>query len=180
MIDAFCTVMLGSWTRINGAGMTCPDWPTCHGVVFPSMADGTVWEWTHRLFAVLLAPLALAVIGFAWRERKSVPYAAQTAGAIGALFIVQVLLGAATVHLSNSPMSVVLHWGTGMALIASLAAMAIFSYAAPSRSTRREPDRSATAEMHYTAAAPQSILTKMCAKSTGATSGDRQTALRSA
>ena len=48
VIVALGTVMLGSWTRINGAGMTCPDWPLCHGMLVPSMADGTIWEWTHR------------------------------------------------------------------------------------------------------------------------------------
>jgi cytochrome c oxidase assembly protein subunit 15 len=45
------------------------------------------------------------------------------------LFIVQVALGAATVHLSNSPLSVVLHWGTAMAFIAALTAMLFFGYA---------------------------------------------------
>ena len=44
VIVALGTVMLGSWTRINGAGMTCPDWPLCHGMLVPSMANGTVWE----------------------------------------------------------------------------------------------------------------------------------------
>ena len=131
MVDALGTVVLGSWTRINGAGMTCPDWPTCDGDVIPPMGNGsgTVWEWSHRLLAFLLAPLALAVIIAAWRQRAKVPYALVTAIAIVLLFIVQVVLGAATVHLSNSPISVVLHWGTGMTLIAALAAMAIFSWA---------------------------------------------------
>lgn len=131
MLDALGTVVLGSWTRINGAGMTCPDWPTCHGDVIPPMGNGsgTVWEWTHRLFAFMLAPLALLVIIAAWRKRAEIPYALGAAIAIALLFVVQVVLGAATVHLSNSPISVVLHWGTGMALIASLAAMAIFAWA---------------------------------------------------
>jgi heme A synthase len=40
------------------------------------------------------------------------------------------LLGAATVRLANSPASVVLHWGTAMAFIAALSAMAIFAAAA--------------------------------------------------
>ncbi len=38
---ALLTLMLGSWTRINGAGLTCPDWPLCHGRFLPSMGDGT-------------------------------------------------------------------------------------------------------------------------------------------
>jgi cytochrome c oxidase assembly protein subunit 15 len=58
---------------------------------------------------------------------------------IAALFAFQVFLGAATVHLSNSPMSVVWHWGTAMAFVASLTAMAIFALGA-SRSTQPSSD----------------------------------------
>jgi heme A synthase len=129
---ALGTVMLGSWTRINGAGMTCPDWPLCHGRLIPSLADGTIWEWTHRLLAFLVAPLVIAVVVQAWRMRARSPFVLPTIVAIAALFVVQVLLGAATVRLSNTPLSVVLHWGTAMAFVAALAAMAIFAAAADS------------------------------------------------
>lgn len=127
VIVALGTVLLGSWTRINGAGMTCPDWPLCHGMLVPSLADGTIWEWSHRLFAFCVAPLVIAVMIAAWRVRDRSPFITPTLGAIGALFLVQCLLGAATVHLSNSPISVVLHWGTAMAFIASLVAMMLFA-----------------------------------------------------
>jgi heme A synthase len=126
---ALGTVMLGSWTRINGAGMTCPDWPLCHGRFVPSMSGGTVWEWIHRLFAFLVTPLVIAVVVVAWRQRKRSPFIPPTVLAIAALFVVQVLLGAATVRLANSPLSVVAHWGTAMALIAALSALAIFAAA---------------------------------------------------
>lgn len=127
VIVALGTVMLGSWTRINGAGMTCPDWPLCHGLLIPSMGDGTVWEWTHRLFAFSVAPLVVAVMIAAWRVRDRARYVTPTLGVVGALFIVQCLLGEATVHLANSPISVVLHWATAMAFIASLCAMMLFA-----------------------------------------------------
>lgn len=130
VLVAFGTVILGSWTRINGAGMTCPDWPLCHGQLIPSMADGTIWEWTHRLFAFCVAPLVIAVMIAAWRVRQRSPFIGPTVVVMGLLFAVQVGLGAATVHLSNSPISVVLHWGTAMAFIATLTAMSIFGYAA--------------------------------------------------
>jgi len=126
-IVAYGAVMMGSWTRINGAGMTCPDWPLCHGQLVPSMADGTVWEWTHRLLVFCISPLVVAVMGAAWRLRKQAAFVTPVLSAIGGLFALQVFLGAATVHLSNSPMSVVLHWGTAMAFTASLCAMAIFA-----------------------------------------------------
>jgi cytochrome c oxidase assembly protein subunit 15 len=130
MLDAFGTILLGSWTRINGAGMSCPQWPAC------PLDAVSLWEWTHRLFAALLVPLVIAIVVAAWKQRRAAPATTPIAAGIVALFVVQALLGAATVHLSNSPMSVVLHWGTGMAFIAVLCAMAIVSgpsYAAPGR-----------------------------------------------
>jgi cytochrome c oxidase assembly protein subunit 15 len=128
---ALGTVVLGSWTRINGAGETCPDWPLCRGSILPSMSDGTVWEWAHRLLALLVAPMVVALIVVAWRERSRSPFIAPTVFAIAGIFLTQVLLGAATVRLSNTPISVVLHWGTAMALIAALSAMAIFAAVQP-------------------------------------------------
>ncbi len=124
---AYGEVMLGSWTRINGAGMTCPDYPLCHGEFIPSMGGGTVWEWTHRLTAAILSLLVLAVLVTAWRRRRDAAFVKPAGVVIAGLFAFQVFLGAATVHLSNSPMSVVWHWGTAMAFVASLTCMAIFA-----------------------------------------------------
>jgi len=128
VLVAYGEVMLGSWTRINGAGMTCPDYPLCHGEFIPSMGGGTVWEWTHRVTAAVLSLLVLAVLATAWRYRKAASFVAPFASVIAALFAFQVFLGAATVHLSNSPISVVWHWGTAMAFVAALAGMAIFAF----------------------------------------------------
>jgi heme A synthase len=127
LVVALGTVMLGSWTRINGAGMTCPDWPLCHGKLIPSFADGTIWEWTHRLFAFFVAPLVLAVMIAAWRVRSRSRFVIPLLSVIGLLFVLQCLLGLATVQLENSPFSVVIHWGTAMAFVASLCAMLVFA-----------------------------------------------------
>jgi len=132
------TLMLGSWTRINGAGLTCPDWPLCHGSLFPSMNDGTLWEWSHRLLASTVAPLIVALIVVSWRERRRSAFIAPTLIVIAALFLVQIFLGAQTVRLANTPYSVVLHWATAMALIAALSAMAVFAAAWGERSQRAQ------------------------------------------
>lgn len=144
VIVAYGEVMLGSWTRINGAGMTCPDYPLCHGEFIPSMGGGTVWEWTHRLTAAVLSLLVVAVLATAWRLRRAAPFVTPTACVLAALFAFQVFLGAATVHLSNSPISVVWHWGTAMAFVASLATMAIFAFTNGGSSTSSASDRRAT------------------------------------
>ena len=130
---AYGEVMLGSWTRINGAGMTCPDYPLCHGEFIPTMGGGTVWEWTHRLTAALLSLLVIAVLVNAWKRRRDAAFVIPTGLVITGLFVFQVFLGAATVHLSNSPISVVWHWGTAMAFVASLSCMAIFAFTADQR-----------------------------------------------
>lgn len=132
---AYGEVMLGSWTRINDAGMTCPDYPLCHGEFIPSMGGGTVWEWTHRLTAAILSLLVIAVLTAAWKRRREAAFVTPTALVIAGLFVFQVFLGAATVHLGNSPISVVWHWGTAMAFVASLTCMAIFAFTAQSRAT---------------------------------------------
>jgi heme A synthase len=128
---ALMTVVLGSWTRINGAGLTCPDWPLCRGRIIPLMGGGTLWEWTHRLLAFMVAPLTIALVAAAWPARARSPFVGPTLAVIVALFIAQVLLGAETVRLGNAPFSVVLHWGTAMAFIAALSAMAVFAAASP-------------------------------------------------
>jgi heme A synthase len=124
---AFAVVLLGSWTRINSAGLTCPDWPMCRHSLIPAMSGGTLWEWTHRLLAFTLLPLVVAIALGAWRGRERSPFLVPLGTLIVALFLTQVALGAATVDLDNTPLSVVLHWGTAMALIASLLALAIFA-----------------------------------------------------
>src|SRR5581483_7053716 len=115
--------------------MTCPDYPLCRGRLVPAFNGGVVWEWTHRFTALALSVLVICIVVMALRGRGAA-FTRPASIAVGALFLFQVMLGAATVKLSNSPASVVWHWGTGMALIASLAALALF--ASPEQAAERK------------------------------------------
>ncbi len=128
---AIVLAVLGSWIRINGAGMTCPDWPLCHGAVVPVLDGGVVLEWSHRMVAALEGVLLLGAIVTGWRARREIAGVTPILFALAAIFVVQVALGAATVAVSNSPWSVVLHWGTAMLLLAALTALALVAVVRP-------------------------------------------------
>ncbi len=132
-IVAYALAMLGSWTRINAAGMTCPDWPLCHGAVVPVLHGGVVLEWTHRLLAFVETFVVAAVVVLGLRRRSAIPALGGLSIALGAVFVLQVMLGGVTIFLANSPLSVMLHWGTAMMLIAVLASIAVVAFAYDAR-----------------------------------------------
>jgi heme o synthase len=139
---AFVLAVVGSWIRINGAGMTCPDWPLCHGAVVPLLIGGVVLEWSHRMLALIESVVVAATILTGWRVRDRIAGLAPALSALGAIFVVQVSLGGATVRLGNSPVSVMLHWGMAMALLATLTVVALLAAFAPTRTdalVSREP-----------------------------------------
>ena len=35
---AFCVIMMGAYTRLSDAGLSCPDWPNCYGFAWVSDA----------------------------------------------------------------------------------------------------------------------------------------------
>jgi heme A synthase len=130
-ILAFAIAVLGSWVRINGAGLTCPDWPLCHGSLVPALHGGVVLEWSHRLVAFVEAFVVVGAIVTGLRSRKDVAGVTPALVALVIIFALQVALGGATVFLANSPLSVMLHWGMGMALLADLTVLALLAILAP-------------------------------------------------
>jgi heme a synthase len=129
VIVACALAMLGSWTRINEAGMTCPDWPLCHGAVVPVLHGGVVLEWLHRMLAFLETFVVASLVVTGLRLRSAIPALGGMLVALAAVFVLQVLIGGATIFLANSPLSVMIHWGTAMLLLAVLSALAVVAFA---------------------------------------------------
>jgi heme A synthase len=136
-VSAFLSAVLGSWVRINGAGMTCPDWPLCRHALVPALDGAVALEWSHRLLAGIVGVLALGALWAGWRARRRIGGVTLALGFTAAVYAVQVALGGLTVALSNTPWSVVVHWGTAMLLLAGLTALALLAIFAPSRVTVR-------------------------------------------
>ncbi len=127
----FAVAVLGSWVRINDAGLTCPDWPLCHGQLMPALRGGVVLEWSHRFIALVETFLVFGAIATGLRERSRIAGVTPALGILGVILLLQVSLGGATVFLANNPLSVTLHWAMGMALVATLAALAVMAVVAP-------------------------------------------------
>ncbi len=53
-------VLLGILVRYSNSSLACPDWPLCHGAIFPpSMMPEVLLHYTHRLFAYTVFGLTL-------------------------------------------------------------------------------------------------------------------------
>jgi heme A synthase len=92
----FLLLVIGGLVHPTGSSLACPDWPLCNGMVFPPMRGGILYEHGHRLaaLAVTLLTVALAVGVFRARRERPLPGLALLAvGLVG----VQAALGAITV-----------------------------------------------------------------------------------
>ncbi len=132
---AFAQVILGSWVRINGAGMTCPDWPLCRGALVPQLIGGVVLEWTHRAVALCVGFFIIAAFIAGWRMRREISGIVPTLFALVGAFALQVVVGGITIHEANNPPSVVLHWACAMVLLVTLTFLAVLAHEAPRRNS---------------------------------------------
>ena len=98
-VATLAQILLGGLVSSNHAGLACPDWPLCHGALWPA-GGGTLvaLQVAHRLGACALLGL-FAVL--AWRARRAADPRVR-AGAFAALsfVVVQAVLGVFNVLLA--------------------------------------------------------------------------------
>ncbi|MCP9785349.1 COX15/CtaA family protein [Cyanobium sp. N5-Cardenillas] len=119
-------VAIGGATRVMEAGLACPDWPLCYGVLWP----GRQWnlqvflEWFHRLDAFLVGVALLLLFALSLRFRARFPgWLPWSSGLALALVAVQGGLGALTVLSQLAAPTVTLHLATALSLVLLLSAM---------------------------------------------------------
>jgi heme A synthase len=133
----FLMIVIGAITRVTESGMGCGTyWPSCNGRLIPEFENAAVViEFGHRLFALLVGAFA-ALLGFrAWRSYRQQPALFYPAMLGLLLYFVQSGLGALTVALSNQWVSVLLHLGNSMFLLACYLVVWVNARAVPERST---------------------------------------------
>ncbi len=125
-------VLMGGWTRINDAGLSCPDWPGCFGQIgvpnteleikaanelYPKVLveEGKGWlEMIHRYLAGSLGLLILCLAVISIPMRKSAAYPHLLSIGLLILVIFQAMLGMWTVTLKLLPIIVTAHLFGGL------------------------------------------------------------------
>jgi heme A synthase len=158
---AFALAILGSWVRINEAGMTCPDWPLCRGALVPQLVGGVVLEWSHRAIALSVGFVIIGAFITGWRLRRSIAGVSGALIALVAIFVAQVAVGGWTIKVANSPASVAVHWATAMALLSTLTVLSLLALVAPPYRPHHVPARSRSAVWLLSLAAAFGFVT-MC------------------
>ena len=132
-------LMLGGWTSANYAALACPDFPGCHGELWPeaNFREGFIpWrevgvnyeggvldlrsriaiQMAHRLGAVVV----LTLLGLLSAILMKRPQTRREGIVLGALLLVQITLGIQNVVLQLPLLNAVAHNGTGALLLAAM------------------------------------------------------------
>jgi len=119
-MGVYALVIVGATTAITDAARACPTWPACDGRWVRVSSTDLAVVWGHRLTAVVVGILVLAVLAFAIRTHEPRRVTAAIAGS-ALLYPVQVAIGAFAA-IGDTPAAVsALHLVVGLAIFVGLA-----------------------------------------------------------
>lgn len=131
LVVTYVVMILGSYTGAIGAGLSCPDWPTCYGTVIPFLDPSIVQnspytalqifaEWIHRGLAMVAGFMILGTAIAAWRIHRDNPVIRWSAILALVLLPFQVVLGGLTVTENLDPFIVTSHLAFAVLIIVML------------------------------------------------------------
>ena len=112
-------IPFGAYVRLKNAGLSCPDWPLCYGLLIPPSGFEIWLEVGHRFVAVILGIFIIAITFFTFFKQKYFNFR-KLAITILILVCFQGILGGLTVIMLLSPLIVTLHLLVGNLLFGLL------------------------------------------------------------
>ena len=123
-ISTFVLIIVGGVVRVSDSGLGCGPagsgfhgWPFCNGDVVPGVDLNSIVEYTHRVLAIVVGFMILALFVLAWRRHRQL---LPVTGALLVLVIAQGALGGATVEENLEEVYVAAHLGLAMLLLGLL------------------------------------------------------------
>jgi heme A synthase len=123
-IATFVLIVVGGVVRVSDSGLGCGPagsgfhgWPFCNGDVVPGVDLNSIVEYTHRVLAIVVGFMILAIFVLAWRRQREF---LAPAAALLVLVIAQGALGGATVEENLEEVYVAAHLGLAMLLLGLL------------------------------------------------------------
>jgi heme A synthase len=124
LVATFVLILVGGVVRVSDSGLGCGPagsgfhgWPFCNGDVVPGVDLNSIVEYTHRVLAVVVGFMMLALVVMAWRKHRQ--YRVVT-GALLVLVAIQGALGGLTVEENLEEAYVAAHLGLAMLLLGLL------------------------------------------------------------
>ena len=116
----FCLISLGGIVRVTDSGLGCPDWPLCHGKIIPPFEFHVIIEYSHRLLALIVSCLVVAVTICVFRLPVHNNGLRKMILVSWVLLGIQILLGGMTVLTELRPELIALHLATAQAFFGVL------------------------------------------------------------
>jgi len=119
--STYALIVWGGYVTVGGYGLGCGTfWPTCNGVIFPSLQWPTFVEYVHRLLTIVTGILLLASLTWVWRMKPRPVGPTRALGLAVVLLIIQSLLGGDVVATELEPVITTLHLAFATAVFASI------------------------------------------------------------
>jgi len=122
----FVLMLSGAYVRGEGATAACATWPLCDNGI--PMGGVAAIHMAHRYIAAAVGVIvAYAAVG-GWRRRRDIPGLGVAAGLTGALFVLQVAIGALNPLSGFSPWPLGAHPAVATALWCATVALAVLAW----------------------------------------------------
>ncbi len=127
-LGSFALILTGSYVTGAGAGLAFSDWPLFNGSLMPEGGRLANIHFLHRFAAVLVGLLVLALPIQAWRVKGVSGLLTIVATLTPALYMAQVLVGAANVWSRLEPALAAAHLAIAAAIWAALVILTAAAY----------------------------------------------------